>query len=116
MSGMAPMPPEPAALDESSIYRTLHAAYPDALLVVDAAGAIVLANPAAADLLQYNVDELVGLGIEMLVPDAVRSRHAAYRSGYAKEPLPRPMGSDMSLVARRRDGSEVMVEIALSPF
>jgi len=115
MSGPLPHP-DPPGVDEPSIYRTLHAAYPDALLVVDPAGAIVLANPAAAALLRYSVDELTGLGIEMLVPDAVRARHAAYRSGYARNPVPRPMGSDMSLVARRRDGSEVMVEIALSPL
>ena len=116
MSGPVPMQPEPPALDESTIFRTLHAAYPDALLVVDAAGAVVLANPAAEKLLGYQMEELVGLGIEMLVPDAVRARHAAYRSSYAKKPVARPMGSDMSLVARRRDGSEVMVEIALSPL
>ena len=106
---------EPPHLDDS-IYRVLHAEYPDALLVVDAAGAIVLANPAACKLLGYPMDEIVGLGVEMLVPDAVRSRHAGYRSGYGRNPVPRPMGTDMELVARRRDGSEVMVEIALSPL
>jgi len=109
-------PLDSPAIDESTIFRTLHAAYPDALLVVDAAGAIVLANPAASQLLGYAQQELVGMGVEVLVPDAVRSRHAAYRSGYARKPEPRPMGTDMSLVARRKDGSEVMVEIALSPL
>jgi PAS domain S-box-containing protein len=105
----------PPGLDDS-IYRALHAAYPDALLVVDGAGTIVLANPAASALLGYPMEELVGLGVETLVPDAVRSRHAAWRSGYARKPVPRPMGTDMALVARKRDGTEVMVEIALSPL
>ena len=107
--------PEPPRLDDS-IFRTLYTANPDALLVVDAAGAIVLANPAACTLFGYLMEELVGLGVEMLVPDAVRSRHAGYRSSYGRSPVQRPMGVDMSLVARRRDGATVMVEIALSPL
>jgi PAS domain S-box-containing protein len=105
-----------AAPDADSIYRALFGAYPDALLLVDAAGAIRLANPAAASLLGYATDELVGLPVDALVPDAVRARHADYRAAYAERPRPRPMGTQMELVARRRDGSEVMVEIALSPL
>jgi PAS domain S-box-containing protein len=108
--------PRPTVIDEQTVFRSLHAAYPDALLVVDAGGLIVLANPAAATLLGYTVDELTGLNVEALVPDAIRSRHAAYREGYAHKPRARPMGTQMELVAKRRDGSEVMVEIALSPL
>jgi PAS domain S-box-containing protein len=98
------------------LFRSLFAAYPDALLVVDAEGRIVLANPAAAALLDYGVDALVGLPVDALVPDAIRPRHAAWRSAYAANPRARPMGTQMELVARRGDGSEVMVEIALSPL
>ena len=108
-------PPPPARIDEH-VFRTLFAAYPDALVVADAEGRIVLANPAAARLLGYAVDELVGLNVEALVPDAIRPRHAAYRKTYAHQPVARPMGTQMELVAKRRDGSEVMVEIALSPL
>ena len=108
----APLPPD---LDEQSVFRTLFAAYPDALVVADARGAIVLANPAAAGLLGYTVAELVGLNVDVLVPDAIRPRHAAYRDAYAHHPRPRPMGTGMELVAKRRDGSEVMVEISLNP-
>jgi len=106
----------PSGIDDSSVFRSLFAAYPDALLVADAAGRIVLANPAAAALLGYTVDELIGAGIDMLVPDSIRPRHAAYREAYGRAPRARPMGTQMELVARRRDGSEVMVEIALSPL
>ena len=109
----APLPP---GIDEYAVFRTLFAAYPDALIVADARGTIVLANPAAAGLLGYSVAELVGLNVDVLVPDAIRPRHAAYRSAYAHKPKPRPMGTGMELVAKRRDGSEVMVEIALSPL
>ena len=108
--------PLPSYLDEQSVFRTLFAAYPDALIVADASGAIVLANPAAAGLLGYPKDELIGLNVDALVPDVIRPRHAAYRDAYAQQPRARPMGTGMELVAKRRDGSEVMVEIALSPL
>ncbi|HEX5687507.1 MAG TPA: PAS domain S-box protein [Ideonella sp.] len=106
----------PAGIDDTTVFRSLFAAYPDALLVADAGGQIVLANPAAATLLGYTIEELVGSGIDMLVPDSIRPRHAAYREAYGRAPRTRPMGTQMELVARRRDGSEVMVEIALSPL
>ncbi len=106
----------PSGIDDRDVFRSLFAAYPDALLVADAAGLIVLANPAAAVLLGYTVDELTGTGIDMLVPDSIRPRHAAFREAYGRAPRTRPMGTQMELVARRRDGSEVMVEIALSPL
>jgi PAS domain S-box-containing protein len=106
----------PDDFDERSVYRSLFAANPDALLLVDAGGVIVRANPAAARLLGYTTEELTGLGVDALVPDAVRPRHDDYRSAYARRPRARPMGTHAELVARRRDGSEVMVEIALSPL
>jgi PAS domain S-box-containing protein len=105
-----------AGIDDAQLFRTLFAAYPDALIVADAAGLIVQANPAAAQLLGYSMDELIGLNVDALVPDSIRPRHAAYREGYGHNPRPRPMGTQMELVAKRRDGSEVMVEIALSPL
>jgi len=106
----------PAGLDERSVFRSLFAAYPDSLLVVDARGDIVLANPSAARMLGYTVEQLTGLNIDALVPDGIRQRHAAYRESYSHNPRARPMGTQMDLVAKRRDGSEVMVEIALSPL
>lgn len=106
----------PAHVDAQSVFRTLFLAYPDALLLVDRDGLIVLANPMAAQLLGYAVEELAGLSVDALVPDSIRPRHAAYREAYGRAPRPRPMGTQMDLVAKRRDGSEVMVEIALSPL
>ena len=102
--------------DEDSLLHSLFFAYPDALLVVGPDGRIVRANPAAARLLGYAEHELAGLEVDTLVPQAIRARHAAYRGDYAKAPRPRPMGLQMDLVALRKDGSEVPVEIALSPL
>ena len=108
--------PLPSGIDERTVFRSLFAAYPDALIVADALGGIVLANPAAASLLGYTIDELIGLNVDALVTDRVRPRHASYRDAYGRNPRPRPMGMQMDLVAKRRDGSEVAVEIALSPL
>ncbi len=102
--------------DRNTVFRTLFSAYPDAMLLVDMDGTIVLANPSAAELLGYSEDELTGLSVDALVPDRIRPRHAAYREAYARNPRPRPMGTQMELTARRSDGSEVVVEIALSPL
>jgi PAS domain S-box-containing protein len=106
----------PPPLDAAALYHALFDASADALLLVETGGRIVLANPAATGMLGYAPEELVGLSVDALVPDAIRPRHAAYREGYARNPRPRPMGTQMELVARRKDGSEVMVEIALSPL
>lgn len=103
-------------VDQPALFRSIFAAYPDALLLVNGQGIIELANPAAEALLDYSAEQLVGLSVDELVPDSIRPRHAEYRAGYAKSPRPRPMGTDMELVAKRRDGSEVMVEISLSPL
>jgi len=102
--------------DDGAVFRSLFAAYPDALLLVDLQGVIALGNPAAIELLGYEVDELVGLSVDELVPDTIRPRHAAYRHAYSDHPRARPMGTQMELVAKRRDGSTVVVEIALSPL
>ncbi|HJV60750.1 MAG TPA: PAS domain S-box protein [Albitalea sp.] len=111
-----PPPALPAGIEERTVFRSLFIAYPDSLLLVDQAGGIVLANPSAAALLGYSVDEMTGLNVDALVPDSIRPRHASYREAYGRAPRPRPMGTQMELVARRKDGSEVMVEIALSPL
>ncbi len=100
----------------SAIFQSVYDAYPDGVLVVDGDGHIVLANPAAYGLLGYPPGGLLGLSVDALVPLAVAPRHGAYRQSYAQTPRSRPMGSDLELRALRADGSEVMVEIALSPL
>ncbi len=115
-SAPKPLARFPLGTDEVGVFRNLFTAYPDALIVADSQGTIVLANPSAAALFGFDVHELVGLPIDALVPDAVRPRHAAYRQGFAQAPRARPMGKQTDLVARRKDGSEVIVEIALSPL
>ena len=113
-----PVPPrgDPRALpDEAGLYRDLLDAAPDAILIVDEAGAIVFANAATETLFGYARDELLGRRVEMLVPAARRSEHSANREAYRAEPRKRPMGTGLDLQAVRKDGSQVPVEISLSP-
>ncbi|HVO08777.1 MAG TPA: PAS domain S-box protein [Burkholderiaceae bacterium] len=109
------VPSGPPAEGDRDLYRILFENYPDALIVSDAQGTIVQANPAAARLLRYEPEALIGLPIDTLVPDAERPRHAAHREAYGRDPKPRPMGTQR-LAARRADGTSVEVEIELSPL
>ena len=106
----------PGHSHDPQVFHGLFDAYPDGVLLVDAHGRIVLANAAAATVLGYSVAELENMPVDALVPNAVAPRHAAHRAGYAHVPKARPMGTDLDLMAKRADGSEVMVEIALSPL
>ena len=89
---------------------------PDAMVVTDAGGRIRLVNAQAERLFGYRRDELVDQPIEMLVPPWLRERHRGQREGFVRQPLARPMGSGLELFALRKDGSEVPVEISLSPL
>jgi len=86
------------------------------VLVVDEGGRILLANPELQRLTGFAETELVGQPIELLVPPASRSAHAAHRDGYARSPRARPMGSTLELSAVRKDGTTLPVEIMLSPM
>lgn len=89
---------------------------PDALVVVNERGKVVLFNACAELLFGYHRVEVVGQGIEMLVPDAVRTRHEGHRTGYMMEPRARPMGSGLDLAARHKTGRTFPVEINLKPI
>lgn len=97
-------------------FRQLIEAAPDAIVVVDEAARIVLANAQAEKLFGYRARDLLGKPIEILVPEAARARHVAHRDGFMGLPAVRPMGTALDLAARRRDGTSVPVEISLSPL
>ncbi|MEJ2313080.1 MAG: PAS domain S-box protein [Gemmatimonadales bacterium] len=96
-------------------FRLALEASPSAMLMVDPDGMIELLNDAAADLLQYGREALIGQSVEALVPDDVRGRHAELRAEFMRNPAFRPMGKGHEFRARRADGSEIFVEIGLSP-
>ena len=89
---------------------------PDAIVIADVSGCIVFANAQVSSLLGYEPAEVVGRNIEILLPERLRGRHAIYRQRYMDQPSVRPMGTGLDLYALRSDGSEVPVEISLSPI
>jgi PAS domain S-box-containing protein len=95
--------------------RAIVDAAPDALVMVDEGGSILLVNRQAEELFGYHRSELLGLPVETLLPESAREVHRARRAGYEAAPRTRPMGSGLQLLARRRDGREFPVEISLSP-
>jgi PAS domain S-box-containing protein len=89
---------------------------PSGMIMVDPGGAIVLVNRETERLLGYARDELVGRSIELLVPDRYRSTHPEHRRSFMSTPTSRPMGHGIELFARRKDGTEIPVEIGLNPI
>ena len=100
---------------EETLRLAIEAA-PAAMVMVDANGTIVMVNALTEQILGYSRHELVGRSVEMLVPFRFLGRHAGDRTAFFADPQQRPMGAGRELYAARKDGSEVPVEIGLSPI
>jgi PAS domain S-box-containing protein len=96
-------------------FETFLETVPDAMVVVDRQGRIVMLNSQTERLFGYRREQLLGLHVEVLVPDRYRGSHAEHREDYFTAPTVRPMGAAQELYGRRKDGSEFPVEISLSP-
>lgn len=101
-------------LSGEAVFQALLESAPDAVIIADAEGRILLANRQAEAVFGYDSDELVGHPIEDLVPARQRPLHAQHRAEYATAPVPRSMGAGLQLSAVRKDGTEFPVDIALS--
>jgi PAS domain S-box-containing protein len=118
----SPLPSTDAAKPRQSFdwmdakVRLLLQAAPDAMIVVDGTGEIVLANSQTQLLFGFAEQELIGERIEMLVPQRFRDGHSDHRGTYSKQPRVRQMGTGLELHGQRKDGSEFPVEISLSPL
>ncbi len=104
-----------AGIDPSTAVAVLAGA-PDATIVIDHGGTIRYANQQVMDLFGWPPDELRGQQLEVLVPESLRARHVRDREEFSAAPHARPMGVGLDLAGLRRDGTEVPVEISLSPI
>jgi len=86
---------------------------PEAIIIADEAGCIVMANAQTQKLFGYSESELIGQRIEMLIPERLRTVHQGHRERYDAATMGRNMGDRMDLLAQRKDGSEFAVDVSL---
>ena len=89
---------------------------PDGLLLVDAAGTIRDVNERTVEMFKYDVGDLLGASIELLVPDRHATGHVELREEYMADPERRPMGTDLILLGERQDGTTFPIQVSLAPI
>lgn len=113
-------PPQPPkrrrSIGSAETYRALLEFAPDAIVVIDPSGEIVLVNAQTEALFGYLRDELLGKPVEILLPESLHGRHAMHRGVYLADPRARPMGANLTLAGQRKDGKEFPVDISLAPL
>jgi len=97
-------------------FRGLLQAAPDATIIVNGRGLILMANQHASVVFGYDNAELVGQGVELLLPKAMMARHRQHRRAYMRAPDVRTMGEGLEIYGRRKDGSLFPADVSLSPL
>lgn len=97
-------------------FRLVVESSPSAMILVNQEGNITLINKQTEILFGYKRSELMGNKLEILIPERFTHNHASYRNRFFERPLTRAMGAGRALFARRKDGSEIQVEIGLNPI
>jgi len=97
-------------------YSGLLESTPDAMIIVNQTGTIIIMNKQATLLLGYSKDNLIGQSVDILLPGRLRHHHGSFRESYYQTPDVRQMGADRELIALHENGTEIPVEISLSPM
>jgi PAS domain S-box-containing protein len=107
---------EKALRTSEAKFRGILESAPDAMVIADGHGRIVLVNAETEHLFGYGRDELLGQLVDILVPERFRGKHPQHREGYTAHPRTRSMGEGRDLWGLRKDHTEFPVEISLSPI
>src|SRR5262249_18534770 len=103
--------------DMLQLQRAVIENLPDAKVVVDEAGTIVMTNRQTELMFGYTRDQMLGHPVEILLPERYRANHVEHRRRYSEDPRTRPMGgTNIALWGRRKSGAEFRVEIMLAPI
>jgi len=97
-------------------FRAMVESAPHGVVMVDGSGEIVFVNRETERLFGYAREALLGQPIERIVPTRFRERHPEFRATYFTDPQVRAMGAGRDLFGRRKDGTEIPVEIGLNPI
>ena len=107
--------PLPDRLESASL-RLILESLPTGTIIVDEGGRIVMLNRRVEEWTGYERQEILGQSVECLIPDRFKASHPAHRGNYLASPRVRPMGGNLELFARRKDGGEYPVDISLHPL
>lgn len=104
------------AVSGADLFEGILEAAPDAIVIVDQRGHIRIVNGQTEALFGYRRDELIGQAVELLVPESLRPGHVGHRARYLADAQTRPMGAALDLHVHCKDGTDLPVEISLSPL
>jgi PAS domain S-box-containing protein len=107
---------EQALRDSEEQFRSLLEAAPDAIVIVNDQGKIVLVNALTISLFGYSRAELSGEPVELLMPARFRHNHVGLHVKYLVNPRPRDMNGGANLFGRHKNGNEFPIEVSLSPL